>query len=408
MRRSPYRLVLPEGRLRRFRLPESLGEDVLPAKEVRPVPLAAVAGWLGVCVCSWLFARGAWDPIAMLDRRWDMPTQEGGAERFVMAGAFATGMAPGHGAVSHPGAVASTSRRVESRLVAASDPAIASRSPSTLPRVRFPDVPAHAGGWMNGNLGVLGVNEVAPNGGTEAWDTSTLESDARRGSGGSAAQTSGAPPKALSSVGAGPFESSLGEVVRGLVADPRGVLPRPQARGPDEDPFEADFGAGTLPPLGEASPADAPIALRSSGGMGVGLGDRRQTVGGAARAQVAATPELARTARGERGTVTWNGGCQRAFDASVQQVGQGPTAKDATSADYTRVLSRLDVATCQPRASTNIEVCVAVGAGRATGVTVHTAPSSPAVGNCIARRVRSLNFPASGGTDLVRTQFHVD
>ncbi len=404
MRRSPYRLVLPEGRLRRFRLPESLGEDVLPAKEVRPVPLAAVAGWLGVCVCSWLFARGAWDPIAMLDRRWDMPTQEGGAERFVMAGAFASGMSPGPSGVSRPSAVALASRRMESQSVAAVQ-AIAPRVPSTLPRVRFPDVSAHAGGWMNGKLGVPGVNEMAPNGGTEAWDTSTVESDVRRGLGGSAARTSDSPPDVRSAVGAQPFESSLGEVVRDLVADSRGVFPKPNARRSEEDPFEADFGAGTLPPLGDASNLDAPVALRSSGGIGVaGAG----AVEGRVEAPVPPRPSSARAAAGERGAVTWNGGCQRAFDVSVQQVGQGAPAKDATSADYTRVLSRLDVAGCRAHSATNIEVCVAVGAGRATGVTVHTTPSSPAVGNCIARRVRSLSFPASGGTDLVRTQFRVD
>lgn len=405
VRRSTYRLVLPEGRLRRFRLPDSLGEDVVPAKEVRPLPLAAVVGWLGVCACSWFFARGAWDPIAMLDRRWDMPRQEGGAERFVMAGAFASGNAAGHDVLGRTQAPSSTPRRVPSQSAAA--PVNVARVASTLPRVKFPDAAAHAGGWRNGSWGVPGVNDPASDGETDAWDRSPAENGSRRDLAGTSPQSSGLLPAARSSVGGQPFESSLGEAVRDLFADSAG-LPKPNARRAEQDPFEADFGAGTLPPLGAAGAVDVPVAMRSSAGIGVGSGDRRNAAEGAAREQVTATSELARTVTGERGAVTWNGGCQRAFDASVQAVGQGVATKDATSADYTRVLSRLDIAACHPRAATNIEVCVAVGAGRAAGVTVHTTPSSPSVGNCIARRIRSLSFPASGGTDLVRTQFRVD
>lgn len=111
---------------------------------------------------------------------------------------------------------------------------------------------------------------------------------------------------------------------------------------------------------------------------------------------------------GQRGAVNWNGGCQRAFDASVQHIGDGAATRDATSADYTRVLSRLDVGGCRPSSKQQIEVCVAISGGRAAGITVHTTPSAPALGECVVGKVRRLGFPTSGGTDLVRTQYHVE
>lgn len=187
---------------------------------------------------------------------------------------------------------------------------------------------------------------------------------------------------------------SLGQMVRQMVADTPG-LPKPTAR--EADPFEADFGGASLPSLSSAGASDSPVALR-----------RRDESGDvSARSETGHSGHIAPVS-GERGVFSWNGGCQRAFDASAQNIGDKPPAKDASGADYTRALGRLDVASCGPQAHTSIDVCVAVSEGRAVGATVHTTPSSSSLSACLLRKVQRIGFPPSGGTDLVRTHYQVD
>lgn len=382
--------MLPEGPLRRFRLPESFGDEAPTRREIRAIPLGAVAGWLSVCVCSLMFARGALDPIAMLERRWEVPTDESGAGRIAMAAAF--GPVATAGSIPLTSGVTSAARPAAVTLTTAPPPPLQAGVGAPLPRVSFPDVGGHGGGFL-----------AAPNGSPrESAETAPLdgeteaESDLRSGRqpSGVASVPSHASSRAAAHGAAAPFQSSLADAVRDLVAGSDSGLPRPGASDQGPDPFEADFGAGTLPSLSQGTAVGAPVKLSASRTSPI---ERRETP------DTGVVP-----VSGERGTVTWNGGCQRAFDSSVQRVGDGPALADASGEDYSRALSRLDVTACRPAARTSIDVCVAVSNGRASGVTVHTKPSTPALGQCVARRVRGLSFPASGGTDLVRTQFRVD
>jgi hypothetical protein len=385
VRRSNYRLVLPEGPLRRFRLPESFGDEVRGAKQAHPIPVMAGVGWLGVCFCSWSLAAGVVDPAAFFDRTWQLPSEESG--RTLVAGMLAPAHADAE-VVARPQAAPRQS---------AAQPALAGLPTSgashrLLPKVTFPDVQAHSGGWgaPNGVLqgdalaqsNALAESEIASSPGTNTADDL-----------GSTRSAVAGERKKSSLTDDGGF--NLGQMVRELVADTPGALPRPVSP-PSSDPFEADFASVSLPRLNSAHAPDAPVAMRP---RDVPSGEQAPTA-----------PEQAprRASSGERGTLSWNGGCQRAFDASVQSIGAKPASTDATRADYARVLGRLDVAGCGPRAQTRIEVCVAVDEGRAVGATVHTTPSTPALGECLLRKVRSLGFPASGGTDLVRTHYQVD
>lgn len=390
MRRAPYRLVLPEGPLRRFRLPESLddGDGVVRASpEGRALPATAGLGWLGVCLCSWSLATGVVDPAAMLDHSWQLPADSGWGGQVAFAGAL--GYEP-----AAPEPRASTASRPAT--VVHSQPAVVAVPRvvvSNLPRVAFPDVQAHRGGF-----GVAPEPALAK---APASDEFAEDAAFASGATGAAVEPSIAP-RANPPSGTSPSRvvssassqgSTLGQVVRDLVGDGSSGLPRPPTAG--ADPFEADFAAASLPRLSGGSDVNAPVALRPAPVHGP-------------REGVPAEPSGGGVTTGQRGAVTWNGGCQRAFDASVQHVGDGAAARDATSADYTRVLSRLDVGGCRPSGKQHIEVCVALSDGRAAGITVHTTPSAPALGECIAGKVRGLGFPASSGTDLVRTQYHVE
>lgn len=388
VRRAPYRLVLPEGPLRRFRLPESLDDGdsaVRRSNEGGSLPAAAGLGWLGVCLCSWSLAAGVVDPAAILDQSWQLPANSGwGAGQVAFAGALGyepAAVAPRAPTASRPAAAGT------SRPVAATAPRAVV---SNLPRVTFPDVQAHRGGFG-----------AAPEPATSRASDEFAEDAALAMNAPGAALEHEAPssvnlaPRAAASRAPSVETaqgSSLGQMVRDLVGDGASGLPRPPAAS-GADPFEADFAAASLPRLSSGKGVNAPVALRPREVQREGL---------------PADPSGSERVSGQRGAVTWNGGCQRAFDASVQHIGDGAPARDATSADYTRVLARLDVAGCRPSGNQQIEVCVAISAGRAAGITVHTTPSTPALGECVVGKVRKLGFPASGGTDLVRTQYHVE
>lgn len=385
VRRANYRLTLPEGPLRRFRLPESFGDEVQAAAgERHSVPWSAALGWLCVCVGSWSLASGTVDPGALLDHTWQMPEQSRGG---MVAGMWELGVRsaaeprPVSPRPARPGpprkpAVAETKWRVAPS--------------STLPKVTFPDVAVHSGGW--------GASASHSPSETEAElrrETLALDVDEVKRS-----STKSEPSKPNDS--AGSLDFGLGQMVRDLVADSPGALPRPVS--PHHDPFEADFGAASLPNLSSVEAPAPPVTLRPRDVPRVdGEGPSPQPDVGSG-----AVSDARGAVSAGRGSVTWGGGCQRAFDASIQHIGDRPATKDASQADYMRALGRLDVASCGPRARTAIDVCVAVGDGRAIGVTVHTTPSSPALGECLLRKVRNLRFPASSGTDLVRTNYHVE
>lgn len=378
MRRSNYRLVLPEGPLRRFRLPESFGDEVRPTAEGRPLPVFAGLGWLGVCFCSWALAAGAVDPTRLLDRTWQLNADQAGDS--MLAGV----LADANRGTNAPSVTPARPAALAPRLAPPS-PAPAAMPRSELPKVVFPDVQVHRGGF-----GLVGP---APSEGSAAASEVTGATP-RFAAAPEERVTAAASPRA----GAEPARSELGDMVRDLVAGASHGLPRPRA--PQPDPFEADFATSSLPRLSEPTIDEAPVALRPSAAPGAD---------DSSRAPLDQTPtDATERPSGEHASVSWNGGCQRAFDASVQHIGDGPTQPDASGADYTRALQRLNVAACAPRAGTRVDMCVTVNQGRVIGATVTTTPSTPALAECLLRKVRALKLPVGGGTDLVRTHYQVD
>ncbi len=83
---------------------------------------------------------------------------------------------------------------------------------------------------------------------------------------------------------------------------------------------------------------------------------------------------------------------------------RGPA--DLHAEDYARVLNRGGyLGACGVPEGTRVDVCAAVQNGRALGVTVRMSPRAPGSERCVARRVRSLAFPAHPRLDVARTRF---
>jgi hypothetical protein len=100
--------------------------------------------------------------------------------------------------------------------------------------------------------------------------------------------------------------------------------------------------------------------------------------------------------------------CEQAAASAVQsiEIGADPGPPDLAREDYASVLDRGDYFShCGAPDATRIEICAAVQAGRAIGVTVRTKPGNPGVADCIARAVRSIVFPSHRRLDVVHTTF---
>ena len=79
---------------------------------------------------------------------------------------------------------------------------------------------------------------------------------------------------------------------------------------------------------------------------------------------------------------------------------------DLTAKDFAAVLNNgAYLAPCEVPESSKIQICVAVRAGAAVGVTVALDPVNPDLEVCVARQVRALAFAAHPKMDIVRVQF---
>jgi hypothetical protein len=99
-------------------------------------------------------------------------------------------------------------------------------------------------------------------------------------------------------------------------------------------------------------------------------------------------------------------GCQAAFDASQRELNMLENqAPDVSRESYAASLE--DFARyqhCDVPAHVSLDICVAVQAGTARGVTIRTQPKNARVETCVAATVARMRFPASPHPDLVRTE----
>jgi hypothetical protein len=389
MRRLYFRLIVPDGPLRRFRLAEDFGEERRSGKRqseegFSPARVTGLAmAWCGLSAGCWLLAHGhapsvSLEPLVALSSEeqpyaWAMATPRPNAALLSPP----TGSSPRARVAEQngvgTGAVSTT--MPSAALPVPPNVALAPAIRRDLPRVSYSVSVLHAGG------------ELAPRERTSSLPEPVREDAASQGVTSREPFSDGERTTAIRSP----------DTIRSLTERTRlsepAVFAPPRGREPtaaSDDPFEADFiAAQTQLPLPQRP------ALAQS------------------KPELERVPELAnRRPNGSTGrhVLHTGGGCQAAFDASNQvvNVSKGVAGTDATSEDYTQVLSRMNILTCQPPRPLSVQVCVAVSDRRAAGVTVTTTPGNAAVASCIARQISSMRFPASTGADLVRTRVDVD
>jgi hypothetical protein len=97
-------------------------------------------------------------------------------------------------------------------------------------------------------------------------------------------------------------------------------------------------------------------------------------------------------------------------DAQAQNVDEidlhGGGQADLTAKDYAPVLNNGSYLTpCEVPETSKIQICVAVRAGAAVGVTVTVDPPVPDLELCVAKQVRALSFASHPKMDIVKVQF---
>ncbi|HEY3497555.1 MAG TPA: hypothetical protein VGK73_22815, partial [Polyangiaceae bacterium] len=100
--------------------------------------------------------------------------------------------------------------------------------------------------------------------------------------------------------------------------------------------------------------------------------------------------------------------CESAAAAANETIdlGAGRGAPDLTRDAFASVLENGSyLARCAIPARTALDICAAVRDGKVVGVSVTSAPRSPAVNACVRRAVSTLRFPHSGRLDVTRTRF---
>jgi hypothetical protein len=101
--------------------------------------------------------------------------------------------------------------------------------------------------------------------------------------------------------------------------------------------------------------------------------------------------------------------CEAAQAAYVEEinVGGAKAPADITGSQYASVLNGGSYLNgCGLPSSMGVDVCVAVQAGRAVGVSVRTKPGrNGSVERCIASHVRGMSFPSHPKLDVTRTSF---
>jgi eukaryotic-like serine/threonine-protein kinase len=99
--------------------------------------------------------------------------------------------------------------------------------------------------------------------------------------------------------------------------------------------------------------------------------------------------------------------CEDARDRNVEEIDmQGGSSPDLSAGDLGSVLNNGAYMTpCDVPGTSRVQICVAVRAGQAVGVTVALAPSNPDVELCVAKQVRGLSFPPNPKMDIAVVRF---
>ncbi len=99
-------------------------------------------------------------------------------------------------------------------------------------------------------------------------------------------------------------------------------------------------------------------------------------------------------------------GCEKAFNTARRNIDVTQRqAADVPQGAYARQLENFSAyAHCRIPDHVSLSICVAVQAGRARGVSVQTTPGDSRVASCVASAVYGFRFPHSPNPDLVRTQ----
>jgi hypothetical protein len=386
MRRLYFRLIVPDGPLRRFRLREDFGEEQrYDERSASSRAAGLMLAWCGFSAGCWLVAQGhvplgfSLEPIvafsndAKIPSAWAVTVPRAEVEPFFLPGP------DGSHAVFETDTVKPPSE-IEPRAASSSVYPQAPPARSDLPRVSYTVSVLHQGGDWGKPEGPLGEPARAA-----GLDDSTLDE----------LRLDEPKPNTDRALRQPETTSTQPAITTRTSEDPGNGPPLDTRTAPSRsrgyDPFEADFVA-VKPTL--SLPQSEPSAVNST----LQPPSSRQVVG-------------AQQDRREGSHVLHTGGgCQAAFDASNQvvTVGKRVAGTDATSEDYTAVLSRMNVLSCRPPRSLSVAVCVAVSDRRAVGTTVTTTPGNAAVASCLARQVAGMRFPASTGADLVRTRVDVE
>src|SRR4051812_37724442 len=99
--------------------------------------------------------------------------------------------------------------------------------------------------------------------------------------------------------------------------------------------------------------------------------------------------------------------CDEARDQNVEEIDmQRQSGPDLTANDYAAVLNNGGyLGACEVPEASKIQICVAVRAGAAVGVTVALDPANPDVELCVAKQVRALSFPSHPKMDIAVVRF---
>ncbi len=100
--------------------------------------------------------------------------------------------------------------------------------------------------------------------------------------------------------------------------------------------------------------------------------------------------------------------CEAIIASSSQDIDirKRDNTPDLAREDFSRVLDHGGyLAGCSVPERTTVEICVAVQAGQARGVSVVTKPGSAAISACVKNAVARLRFPYSRRLDVARTRF---
>jgi hypothetical protein len=197
--------------------------------------------------------------------------------------------------------------------------------------------------------------------------------------------------------------------------------PNPEAVEPRSSPLD-DIGFGTAPVPRSKPPASTSEQEPKPIPRG-GTEPQRDSVGDALdedpssleprQASVVQTPEFDQplepaTRRVDWAEATRAPSCEAAVAAQTEEIVMrgGRSQPDVTEAQYASILEHGRwFEHCGVPAACRLEVCVAVRAGRAVGVTVHSTPWRADVERCVAAAARGLTFPSHPRMDVTRTTF---